>query len=84
MCSVAPRYPTDPVDPVQEAYQALTELRDALGAHGIVLPSLDLDPATLAGGGSLLSGRHPLIELGRVNLATARRLARVLGQAGSR
>ncbi|MEE1739034.1 hypothetical protein PUR49_21340 [Streptomyces sp. BE147] len=52
-------------------------LRAALTAHGITLPSLGVDPLTLAGGGS----RPPLVSLGNCNVATARRMAEVLRSA---
>ncbi|MDH6542548.1 hypothetical protein ACFXJO_25475 [Streptomyces lavendulae] len=56
------------------AITALTELRAALAAHGITLPSLDLHLPSYAG----TSKSPPLIALGNCNAATARRLAEVL------
>jgi hypothetical protein len=52
-------------------------LRAALAAHGITLPSLGVDPLTLAG----RSSRPPLVALGNCNVATARQLAGVLRKA---
>ncbi|MBT2468026.1 hypothetical protein J7E97_09065 [Streptomyces sp. ISL-66] len=62
----------------QEAIECLMELRTALSAHGITLPSLDLHLLSY-------SGRYaspPLIALGNCNLVTARRLVAAL--AGER
>lgn len=66
--------------PRHEAARALIDLQEALRAHGIVLPSLELDPASLwaAENGT---DRRPLLSLGRVNLPTARKLAAVLKEA---
>ncbi|GLX34873.1 hypothetical protein [Streptomyces lavendulae] len=56
------------------AITALTELRAALAAHGITLPSLDLHLPSYAA-----SHRSPpLISLGNCNPATAQRLADAL------
>ncbi|MFI9627069.1 hypothetical protein [Streptomyces sp. NPDC052042] len=52
-------------------------LRTALAVHGITLPSLGVDPVTLAGG----AGRPQLVALGNCNAATARRLAGALRAA---
>ncbi|MFD7494633.1 hypothetical protein ACFV8T_19805 [Streptomyces sp. NPDC059832] len=52
-------------------------LRAALAAHGITLPSLGVDPLTLAG----WTTRPPLVALGNCNVATARRMAEVLRSA---
>ncbi|MFE3775750.1 hypothetical protein [Streptomyces sp. NPDC059122] len=53
----------------------ITELQEALARAGIVLPSLGLD---------LVSYAHrsmpPLVELGRCNMDTARRLTEALGE----
>ncbi|WP_326736688.1 hypothetical protein [Streptomyces sp. NBC_01022] len=49
-------------------------LRAALTAHGITLPSLGVDPLTLAA----RTTRPPLIALGNCNAVTARRLAEAL------
>ena len=64
-------------DPQHETYDLRTEidaLRTALAAHGITLPSLGVDPLTLAA----RTTRPPLIALGNCNAATARRLAEAL------
>ncbi|MEU8762288.1 hypothetical protein [Streptomyces sp. NPDC048659] len=62
---------TDDIGPDVEA------LRGALAAHGIVLPSLGVDPVTLAG----RTVRPPLVALGNCGVATARQLAEVLRKA---
>ncbi|MET8753833.1 hypothetical protein ABZW32_27595 [Streptomyces sp. NPDC004667] len=59
------------------AITALTELRAALAAHGITLPSLDLHLPSYAATGT----RPPLISLGNCNPATAQRLTVALGAA---
>ncbi|MFI7363136.1 hypothetical protein ACIBO4_13505 [Streptomyces sp. NPDC050149] len=56
---------------------AIDALRAALTAHGITLPSLGVDPLTLAA----RTTRPPLIALGNCNAATARRLAEALRPA---
>ncbi|MEU2827397.1 hypothetical protein ABZ667_01805 [Streptomyces lavendulae] len=56
------------------AITALTELRAALAAHGITLPSLDLHLPSYAASGT----RPPLISLGNCNPATAQRIAHAL------
>jgi hypothetical protein len=58
---------------VEEAEEVVEELRAALAKAGITLPSLGLDPVSLA----RLTPR-PLVELGRCSVETARRLAAVL------
>ncbi|MFF0726148.1 hypothetical protein [Streptomyces sp. NPDC004134] len=60
-------------DRVKEAGLACEELRAALTAAGVVLPSLGLDPVSCSGSAPL-----GLIDLGRCNIATARALAAVL------
>ncbi|MCX4676539.1 hypothetical protein OG413_14735 [Streptomyces sp. NBC_01433] len=52
-------------------------LRAALAVHGITLPSLGVDPLTLAG----CATRPQLVALGNCNVATARRMAEVLRSA---
>ncbi|NEC69709.1 hypothetical protein [Streptomyces sp. SID9727] len=52
-------------------------LRAALKANGITLPSLGVDPLTLAGWPS----RPPLVALGNCNTETARQLAEALHRA---
>ncbi|MGW0764369.1 hypothetical protein [Streptomyces sp. NPDC002676] len=58
---------------VEEAEETLTELRAALEKAGITLPSLGLDPVSLA-----REAPCPLVELGRCSVETARRLAAAL------
>lgn len=63
-----------------EAYDIGSEidaLRAALLAHGIKLPSLGVDPLTLAA----RTSRPPLVALGNCNAETARRLVEVLRAA---
>ncbi|WP_049575734.1 hypothetical protein [Streptomyces sp. SBT349] len=68
---------TDTPSPRQSAYAAMRELDTALRRHGIVLPSLSVD------GHSLRVGIGPLIELGRVNLDSAKKLTDALNGAAS-
>ncbi|WP_371677715.1 hypothetical protein [Streptomyces sp. NBC_01276] len=56
------------------AITALTELRAALAAHGITLPSLDLHLPSYAAS----HRTPPLISLGNCNPATAQRIADAL------
>lgn len=58
---------------VEEAEETVKELREALLMAGITLPSLGLDPVSLA-----RETPCPLVELGRCSVETARRLAAVL------
>ncbi|MFV0136094.1 hypothetical protein ACLGIH_23280 [Streptomyces sp. HMX87] len=58
---------------VEEAEETVKELRAALAKAGIILPSLGLDPVSLA-----REAPCPLIELGRCSVETAQRLAAVL------
>lgn len=57
----------------EEAEEAVKELRAALEKAGITLPTLRIDPASLA-----REAPCPLVELGRCSVATAQRLAAVL------
>ncbi|MDT0443858.1 hypothetical protein [Streptomyces johnsoniae] len=57
------------------AYDVLAELTAVLAEHGITLPSLELDRATLTS-----PYTEPLIELGRCNLDTARAISAALGR----
>ncbi len=59
-----------------DALRTVQQLQEALAAHGIVLPSLDVDTMSYA----QLTGR-PLIELGRCNQDTALALVAVLTAA---
>ncbi|GLF97145.1 hypothetical protein [Streptomyces yaizuensis] len=58
---------------LREAEEIVDELRKALAVMGVTLPSLRVDPVSLA-----TDARHPLIDLGRCNLDTAARLAAAL------
>ncbi|CAL9432565.1 hypothetical protein C1708_22155 [Streptomyces sp. DH-12] len=55
---------------VEEAEEVVKELRAAFAKAGISLPSLGLDPVSLA-----REAPCPLIELGRCSVETARRIA---------
>ncbi|MFE3884026.1 hypothetical protein ACFXPQ_14160 [Streptomyces lydicus] len=69
---------TTAAEKVEGAERARGELRDALDAAGVKLPSLGLDAASCAGSAPLA-----LIDLGRCNVATARALAAALRSGGS-
>ncbi|MEV0410388.1 hypothetical protein AB0I68_06120 [Streptomyces sp. NPDC050448] len=58
----------------REAIEALTQLRAALAAHGITLPSLDLHLPSYAS----TYRTPPLLALGNCNVDTATRLAAAL------
>ncbi|MGW2177071.1 hypothetical protein ACWCXX_03045 [Streptomyces sp. NPDC001732] len=58
---------------IGDAERARDELRDALRATGVKLPSLSLDAVSCAG-----SAPGVLIDLGRCNVATARALTAAL------
>jgi hypothetical protein len=58
-----------------EALDTVRQLNEALAAHAIVLPSLDVDAVSYAS----LTGL-PLVELGRCNTETALALAAVLNR----
>ncbi|WP_369356638.1 hypothetical protein [Streptomyces sp. cg2] len=58
-----------------EVESVIKELREALARAGIVLPSLGLDPVSYAH-----RSMPPLVELGRCNMDTARRLSKALGE----
>ncbi|NGO15351.1 hypothetical protein G5C60_49190 [Streptomyces sp. HC44] len=58
---------------VEEAEETLKELRTALANAGIKLPTLRIDPASLA-----RETPCRLIELGRCSVETAARLAAVI------
>lgn len=61
------------VENVRAAEETVANLRAGLGVVGVVLPSLRIDPVSSAG-----NEPTPLIDLGRCNLDTARRLIAVL------
>ncbi|MFD5650670.1 hypothetical protein [Streptomyces sp. NPDC127039] len=58
---------------VEGAEDTVKELRAVLAEAGIVLPSLGLDPVSLA-----REAPCPLVELGRCSVETAQRLAAAL------
>ncbi|MBA0050184.1 hypothetical protein E0L36_04505 [Streptomyces sp. AJS327] len=58
---------------IPEAERVRRELRDALEAAGVMLPSLGLDPLSCTG-----PNPRPLIDLGRCDMATARGLTVLL------
>ncbi|MFB4424390.1 hypothetical protein C5F59_025320 [Streptomyces sp. QL37] len=60
---------------IEEAEAAREDLRDALDAAGVKLPSLRLDIPSLVG-----PMPQPLVDLGRCNLSTTRQLTAVLRQ----
>lgn len=61
-----------------DVHECVEQLRTALAAHGINLPSLGVDPLTLT------SSSPPLVALGNCNTATALKLAAVLREAAPR
>ncbi|MEU1693450.1 hypothetical protein ABZ590_18715 [Streptomyces hirsutus] len=61
---------------VEEAEDVVKELRALLAKTGIALPSLGLDPVSLA-----REAPCPLVDLGRCSVETARRLAAVMAVA---
>ncbi|MFC5957956.1 hypothetical protein ACFP51_26865 [Streptomyces pratens] len=61
---------------VEEAEGVVKELRELLVKAGIALPSLGLDPVSLA-----REAPCPLVDLGRCSVETARRLAAVMAAA---
>ncbi|KUL51635.1 hypothetical protein ADL22_05975 [Streptomyces sp. NRRL F-4489] len=67
------------LEKIAEAEAARDELAAALKRNGIVLPSLSVDPLSYSS-----EPPRPLIELGRCNPETARRLAAVIGGRGGR
>ncbi|MBW1596398.1 hypothetical protein [Streptomyces sp. JJ38] len=60
---------------LREAEEAANDLREQLRKSAVVLPSLRIDPVSAAG-----SEPAPLIDLGRCNLETVRRLVVALRQ----
>ncbi|MBA2947650.1 hypothetical protein [Streptomyces himalayensis] len=64
-------------DPLSEAANAVRELNESLAACGITLPSLRIDLPSCG----FSATPRPLVELGRCNLETARRLTLVLREA---
>jgi hypothetical protein len=74
-----PEPPTAPT--ADDVEHAVAELRTALTAHGITLPSLRTDLPSFAGTYAPPAG---LIMLGNCNTATARKLTAVLQRAAVR
>jgi hypothetical protein len=66
------------MDGIRQAEAVREELAVAMSGVGVLLPSLGLDVPTVAACHAV-----PLIDLGRCNLETARRLAAVLRDAGA-
>jgi hypothetical protein len=62
-----------------EADACVEELREALAAHGITLPSLGIDLPSFAS----LCPTRPLVALGNCNLLTAKALAAALRKGGA-
>lgn len=65
--------PRHSVGCIEEAEEAVNKLRTALERSGITLPSLRLELASY-----VRDTPCPLVELGRCNIDTVRRLAAVL------
>lgn len=63
-------------DMAHAAEKSVQELRAALAAAGITLPSLGLDPVTAAADTGV-----PLVDLGRCTPETVRRLAEAVAAA---
>ncbi|WP_065003187.1 hypothetical protein [Streptomyces sp. H-KF8] len=70
---MAPQERTRRAAAIRDADEARNELSLALDDAGVLLPSLGLDTVSLASG-----YLPPLVDLGRCNPGTARRLAEVL------
>ncbi|MFJ2739275.1 hypothetical protein ACIO3O_06360 [Streptomyces sp. NPDC087440] len=62
---------------IRAAEETIRTLREALIAAGLNLPSLGLDSASCA-----RDVPAPLVDLGRCDVETARRLAEVIGAGG--
>ncbi|MCX4823972.1 hypothetical protein OG883_29675 [Streptomyces sp. NBC_01142] len=58
---------------LRTAEEVVSQLRDGLGVVAVTLPSLRVDPVSLAS-----DTPYPLVDLGRCNLDTALRLAAAL------
>lgn len=58
---------------LRTAEEVVAQLRDGLGVVSVTLPSLRVDPVSLAS-----EMPYPLVDLGRCSLDTALRLAAVL------
>ncbi|MFF3453134.1 hypothetical protein ACFYXH_02170 [Streptomyces sp. NPDC002730] len=62
-----------------DAATTVDQLRTALAAHGVTLPSLGIELSSLAAH----YGTPPLIALGNCNMATARLLTEALRRAAT-
>ncbi|MER6995085.1 hypothetical protein [Streptomyces sp. NPDC000410] len=58
---------------LEEAEAVVAQLRTALARAGVTLPSLGLDPVSYAG-----EDARVLVDLGRCNIETARRMVAAL------
>lgn len=76
---MTPTRRTSSAPTIREAEATGDALCAALAGAGIVLPSVRIDPVSCA-----YDVPRPLIELGRCNLDTARRLVAVLRADGDR
>lgn len=63
--------------PAEAAQEAVTELRKAAKEAGVPFPCLRLDPTPLGEDGALAN----LIDTGRINIGTARKLTKTLRAA---
>ncbi|MEU5304905.1 hypothetical protein ACH4YO_26690 [Streptomyces noursei] len=59
--------------PAEAVQEAVAELRKAAKEAGVPFPSLRLDPKPLGEDGALA----PLIDTGRINIGTARKLTKI-------
>ncbi|MEU5403862.1 hypothetical protein ABZ348_31780 [Streptomyces sp. NPDC005963] len=66
---------TQSAERLRAAEEVVEQLRTELKEMGVTLPSLRVDPISLAS-----DDPYPLVDLGRCNLDTAMRLAVVLHQ----
>ncbi|MEU0986303.1 MULTISPECIES: hypothetical protein [unclassified Streptomyces] len=66
---------TQSAERLRAAEEVIEQLRTELREMGVTLPSLRVDPISLAS-----DDPYPLVDLGRCNLDTAMRLAVVLHQ----
>ncbi|MGW6460341.1 hypothetical protein ACWF94_31205 [Streptomyces sp. NPDC055078] len=62
-----------PAERLRAAEEVIDQLRTELDGLGVALPSLRIDPVSLAS-----EHPYPLVDLGRCNLDTAMRLTAVL------
>ncbi|MEV1020429.1 hypothetical protein [Streptomyces sp. NPDC050264] len=67
------------VERLRVVEETIAQLRAELGVLGVLLPSLRVDPMSVAG-----EAGFPLVDLGRVNLDTAMRMVAVLHERNGR